>query len=184
MLLLLLLSLSTACSPPLSINRGRMDFKFNFALDDESKEPLAEELERDAAGAVDVVDEPGYEPAREIKVLGKEEELDEEAVEALFEDVPIQGRTPIRRIRPPSEESLPDALKAALGASDLVPGVYEGGFKVWEGSIDLVELLVRDKVELKGKKVIELGCGTPHQDYATHRVQVRPGALWRAQISC
>ena len=130
-----------------------MDFKFNFALDDESQDPLAEELGRDVA------DEPGFEPAREIKVLGKEEELDEEAVEALFEDVPIQGRTPIRRCRPPSEESLPDALKAAVGESDLVPGVYEGGFKVWEGSIDLVELLVRDKVEMKGKKVIELGCG-------------------------
>ena len=176
MLLLLLLSLSI-CVFARAVDPPRKDFNFNFVLDEE---PLSEELGRDAAGAVDVADEPGFDPAREIKLLGKEEELDEEAIEALFEDVPIQGRTPIRRCRPPSEESLPDALKAAIGASDLVPGVYEGGIKVWEGSIDLAELLVRDKVELKGKKVIELGCGKPPQD-APHRGQIRQGALWRGQ---
>ena len=29
--------------------------------------------------------------------------------------------------------------------SDLVPGVYEGGLKVWEASLDLVEYLVYPK---------------------------------------
>lgn len=156
-----------------------MDFKFNFGLDDE--EPVAGELGREEAGAVDATDAPGFDPAREITVLGKEEELDGEAIEALFEDVPIQGRTPIRRCRPPNDETLPEALRAALGSSDLVPGVYEGGFKVWEGSIDLVELLVREKVELKGKTVIELGCGMLPQDLSPHRGQIQQGALWRGQ---
>lgn len=42
--------------------------------------------------------------------------------------------------------------------SDLVKGVYEGGFKTWECSIDLVQYLatkVRDE-EIAGKKVLEV----------------------------
>ncbi|PWA59435.1 Nicotinamide N-methyltransferase-like protein [Artemisia annua] len=51
----------------------------------------------------------------------------------------------------------------SLSNSDLVPGKYEGGLKLWEGSLDLVKTL-RSKVEsnklaLVGKKVLELGCG-------------------------
>lgn len=51
----------------------------------------------------------------------------------------------------------------ALSNSDLVPGKYEGGLKLWEGSLDLVKTL-RSEVEscnlsLAGKKVLELGCG-------------------------
>ncbi|KAJ4468837.1 hypothetical protein J3R30DRAFT_3714343 [Lentinula aciculospora] len=46
--------------------------------------------------------------------------------------------------------------------SDLVPGVYEGGLKTWECSLDLVDYLDAnlDTDDLKGKKVLELGCGT------------------------
>lgn len=47
--------------------------------------------------------------------------------------------------------------------SDLVAGKYEGGLKLWEGSLDLVRALnseVREgRLVLKGKKVLELGCG-------------------------
>ncbi|KAI3775753.1 hypothetical protein L1987_45505 [Smallanthus sonchifolius] len=51
----------------------------------------------------------------------------------------------------------------ALSNSDLVPGKYEGGLKLWEGSLDLVKTL-RSEVEsnnlsLVGMKVLELGCG-------------------------
>ncbi|SCZ95732.1 BZ3500_MvSof-1268-A1-R1_Chr8-1g09761 [Microbotryum saponariae] len=50
--------------------------------------------------------------------------------------------------------------------SDLVKGVYEGGLKVWECSLDLVRVLLRDGREggryrgWMGKRVLELGCGT------------------------
>uniref|UniRef100_A0A5B6YIA1 protein-histidine N-methyltransferase n=1 Tax=Davidia involucrata TaxID=16924 RepID=A0A5B6YIA1_DAVIN len=51
----------------------------------------------------------------------------------------------------------------ALSNSDLVPGKYEGGLKLWEGSQDLVKVLrseVQDgKLLLTGKRVLELGCG-------------------------
>ncbi|XP_066394153.1 uncharacterized protein [Miscanthus floridulus] len=47
--------------------------------------------------------------------------------------------------------------------SDLVPGKYEGGLKLWEGSLDLVKALnsdiKEDKLHLEGKHVLELGCG-------------------------
>lgn len=50
-----------------------------------------------------------------------------------------------------------------VGNSDLVPGKYEGGLKLWEGSLDLVRILqseVRDgRLSLRGKRVLELGCG-------------------------
>ncbi|KAJ8774388.1 hypothetical protein K2173_011637 [Erythroxylum novogranatense] len=50
-----------------------------------------------------------------------------------------------------------------LPNSDLVPGVYEGGLKLWEGSLDLIKAL-RSEVQnghlsFTGKRVLELGCG-------------------------
>ncbi|XP_042500330.1 histidine protein methyltransferase 1 homolog [Macadamia integrifolia] len=51
----------------------------------------------------------------------------------------------------------------ALSNSDLVPGKYEGGLKLWEGSLDLVKTLhseIQDgRISLTGKRVLELGCG-------------------------
>ncbi|GAA0177559.1 protein modifying enzyme [Lithospermum erythrorhizon] len=51
----------------------------------------------------------------------------------------------------------------SLSNSDLVPGKYEGGLKLWEGSLDLVKTLCTEvldsKLSLKGKQVLELGCG-------------------------
>ncbi|GLI68227.1 hypothetical protein VaNZ11_012574 [Volvox africanus] len=60
-----------------------------------------------------------------------------------------------------------------IAASDLLPGKYEGGFKLWECSLDLCKTLLSrysvapDRVltdselttDLKGTKVLELGCG-------------------------
>ena len=52
-------------------------------------------------------------------------------------------------------------LTPALSAStDLVPGVYEGGLKIWECSEDLVHWLDHTRAgKLDGLKVLELGCG-------------------------
>ncbi|KAI1797230.1 hypothetical protein LXA43DRAFT_877910, partial [Ganoderma leucocontextum] len=49
--------------------------------------------------------------------------------------------------------------------SDLVPGVYEGGLKTWECSLDLVACLSSIygpgiSNALKQKRILELGCGT------------------------
>ncbi|XP_057547460.1 uncharacterized protein LOC130826007 isoform X2 [Amaranthus tricolor] len=51
----------------------------------------------------------------------------------------------------------------SLSNSDLVPGKYEGGLKLWEGSLDLVRALhseiQKGDLSFEGKKVLELGCG-------------------------
>ncbi|KAM5531003.1 hypothetical protein V8D89_015330 [Ganoderma adspersum] len=49
--------------------------------------------------------------------------------------------------------------------SDLVPGIYEGGLKTWECSLDLVACLSSiygPQIEnaLRRKRILELGCGT------------------------
>ena len=41
----------------------------------------------------------------------------------------------------------------------MLPHQLQQGFKVWEGSVDLVNYLVKEKVTLKGLRVIDLGCG-------------------------
>ncbi|PKA50938.1 hypothetical protein AXF42_Ash007594 [Apostasia shenzhenica] len=47
--------------------------------------------------------------------------------------------------------------------SDLEPGKYEGGLKLWEGSIDLVKTLLTEirngQLTFKSKRILELGCG-------------------------
>jgi protein-histidine N-methyltransferase len=45
-------------------------------------------------------------------------------------------------------------------ATDLIPGLYEGGLKTWEGGVDLVEVLSEglavDSDWLNGKSVLEV----------------------------
>lgn len=43
--------------------------------------------------------------------------------------------------------------------SDLIPGVYEGGLKVWECAFDLIQVISEALVEMDGKRVLDLGCG-------------------------
>lgn len=44
-------------------------------------------------------------------------------------------------------------------ASDLIAGEYEGGYKVWECSIDLSRYIADKKEEFCNKRILELGCG-------------------------
>lgn len=46
--------------------------------------------------------------------------------------------------------------------SDIIPGVYEGGYKVWECSVDLAIFILQRKCQLPLEatgRVVELGCG-------------------------
>lgn len=53
----------------------------------------------------------------------------------------------------------PSAHLSPSGA-DIVPFKYEGGYKLWEGAVDLVEYLFHEKpCDFTGKKVLELGAG-------------------------
>ncbi|KFY72338.1 hypothetical protein V499_07526 [Pseudogymnoascus sp. VKM F-103] len=49
--------------------------------------------------------------------------------------------------------------EVGLGSADVKTGIYEGGFKSWESSVDLVRELAGEG--LKGRRrFLELGCGT------------------------
>jgi hypothetical protein len=41
--------------------------------------------------------------------------------------------------------------------TDLIPHVYEGGFKIWECSVDMMEYLEEVNFDFKNKSVIDLG---------------------------
>ncbi|KAG8930542.1 hypothetical protein FRC02_004057 [Tulasnella sp. 418] len=61
------------------------------------------------------------------------------------------------------EENETQAKQFIDAPSDLVPGIYEGGLKTWECSLDLVSYMssgAMSEYYLPGKRVLELGCGT------------------------
>ncbi|CAI0397644.1 unnamed protein product [Linum tenue] len=101
--------------------------------------------------------EPPSRPAPPpVEVLASEVFEVSSTVKCLLEAVNLDGLT-LLKARVSTEEVL------GVPDSDLVPGVYEGGLKLWEGSLDLVKALRSEihkgELSLKGKKVLELGCG-------------------------
>ncbi|KAJ7502507.1 hypothetical protein B0H11DRAFT_1712391 [Mycena galericulata] len=73
------------------------------------------------------------------------------------------------------ESEAPGALGFLDAPSDLVPGVYEGGLKTWECSLDLVDCLDgledSDGPYFSGKRILEVGCGTGIPSvYILHRI--------------
>lgn len=49
--------------------------------------------------------------------------------------------------------------KSVSAHSDLIPGVYEGGLKIWECTFDLLEYLSEADLQFANKAVLDLGCG-------------------------
>jgi 2-polyprenyl-3-methyl-5-hydroxy-6-metoxy-1,4-benzoquinol methylase len=41
--------------------------------------------------------------------------------------------------------------------SDLIPGLYEGGMKIWECTHDMLDYM--ENIDLRGKRILDLGCG-------------------------
>ncbi|EGW11265.1 histidine protein methyltransferase 1 homolog [Cricetulus griseus] len=50
--------------------------------------------------------------------------------------------------------------KSFSSHSDLIPGVYEGGLKIWECTFDLLTYFTKAQVKFAGQKVLDLGCGS------------------------
>lgn len=57
-----------------------------------------------------------------------------------------------------------DGIEPGLGSHDVKTGIYEGGFKSWESSVDLVKVLAAEDIPgnlTEGSyRIMELGCGT------------------------
>lgn len=49
--------------------------------------------------------------------------------------------------------------KSVSSHSDLIPGVYEGGLKVWECTFDLIDYFAEAEIQFTNKTVLDLGCG-------------------------
>ncbi|CAN1325229.1 Histidine protein methyltransferase 1 homolog [Linum perenne] len=101
---------------------------------------------------------PSFQPPRRpppppLEVLPSEVSS---TVKCSMEPLELDGLTLVKgRVRTQEVLGLPN--------SDLVPGVYEGGLKLWEGSLDLVKALRSEirkgELSFSGKRVLELGCG-------------------------
>ncbi|KFP21337.1 Histidine protein methyltransferase 1, partial [Egretta garzetta] len=49
--------------------------------------------------------------------------------------------------------------KSVSAHSDLIPGVYEGGLKIWECTFDLLDYFSEAEIQFTNKTVLDLGCG-------------------------
>ncbi|KFP70583.1 Histidine protein methyltransferase 1, partial [Acanthisitta chloris] len=49
--------------------------------------------------------------------------------------------------------------KSVSSHSDLIPGVYEGGLKIWECTFDLMDYFSEAEIQFTKKTVLDLGCG-------------------------
>ncbi|XP_059621837.1 histidine protein methyltransferase 1 homolog [Phlebotomus argentipes] len=123
-------------------------FQFNFKVEEQAKEDHKDEDEvkkESAKEAAQVV------ACEEVFPEGFSAEEDTSACTLFISgDLEIPILDPVKVRNESAEET----------HSDLIPGVYEGGFKVWECTQDLADYLVENlKGELSGKEVLDLGCG-------------------------
>lgn len=89
-----------------------------------------------------------------------------------FDEVIIDDRISLSKGRISGSETAEIIGDKRVQENDLIPRLYEGGFKLWEGALDMCRLL-RQEFEigddlftspslagkLQGMKVLELGCG-------------------------
>ncbi|WVW79889.1 hypothetical protein I302_101859 [Kwoniella bestiolae CBS 10118] len=68
--------------------------------------------------------------------------------------------------QPAGDEKKDEGDEYVDAKTDLIPGLYEGGLKSWEGGVDLVEVIssIGDQEGVgrwvQGGRVLEVGCGT------------------------
>ena len=161
-----------------------MSFSFNFNIGGEdAASPGLTEGDGAAADAATTAEMAKAGDAAESPGNGETEgsacrllDLDSSGVDtkfaSTFSTVPSTSIT-FNRIDPERivlPEEFVAAMTSSVSTSDLVPGVYEGGLRVWEGSLDLVahmathpELLRsgtrRRRKRPRPRRCLELGCG-------------------------
>jgi len=139
-----------------------MSFKFNFAVGGDSAAAAVGGGPGQPAAAAEL--RPCVEVFPDEAQASREAEVEEHRVSELI--ILAKGRL---------ESSDASRLLGLdeLAVADLIPGQYEGGFKLWEGSDDLVRCLCLEwglqrspldsdfepPPECSGKRVLELGCG-------------------------
>ncbi len=124
-----------------------MSFAFNFATDDAV---VCETEIYDDAFMESALSDQNLTPCKEI--------FCEEAVSTMMNNVPqmefCTGLTTMKKTLLHHHSGMDKDL-------DLISGTYEGGYKVWECSLDLVNYMYENQSGLPGtnSSVLELGCG-------------------------
>lgn len=139
-------------------------FKFGFVIDDESQQ-LPGASNSTALGPVPVRNEQrrrtsfnfiGQDDPSSLLLLMREhmsQNLDSS------ETLQLNGAEALVRIRNPirTEEAIYEQIEK--GGTDIIPGRYEGGLKVWECSLDLCRYIWNQRHCLDVRYALELGCG-------------------------
>ncbi|QRW10405.1 histidine protein methyltransferase [Ceratobasidium sp. AG-Ba] len=142
-------------------------FKFDFDIEDEdgisdtSSQPVQPTAESDRD------ERPFVEHSLAKMIENLADEISYSSVQAGGLCIPRRDLFDVRMQLISAEGGRPNEAVDAQTAidfierpSDLVPRVYEGGLKTWECSIDLAAYLAREGYDARGKRVLELGCGT------------------------
>ncbi|PFH55261.1 hypothetical protein XA68_10234 [Ophiocordyceps unilateralis] len=152
-----------------------MAFSFAFSGDDIDAQPTtppSAAVQPPAAGAFPVVGRPQLPPTRHdlAHLLSRlPSKLAYSCLDVVLDDG-SNMRIPRRelwdvRLQLMAEDDGLDRNGEALGDHDIKTGLYEGGFKSWESSVDLVKVLAAQRAlpsswHGRTARIIELGCGT------------------------
>ncbi|KAI8645110.1 hypothetical protein BD408DRAFT_412258 [Parasitella parasitica] len=153
-----------------------MAFKFNFTNDDLDLEDNEENQQLESSLHDLSIDEKKEElsqiPSREYDILSSPLPsviqadilriplLEKTLFKRTLADVKFQMAEQDNLVDDKQETNVVNMLNLS-GNSDLIKGVYEGGFKTWECSIDMVQYLSGlPEEQLTNKRVLELGCGS------------------------
>ncbi|WRT65339.1 uncharacterized protein IL334_002282 [Kwoniella shivajii] len=167
-------------------------FKFDFQLDDEEEDESLHILIHSQSSKAtnsalplssdDNVDKRCHHITLEELIKSLPEEISYSPLSLPFIQTPILRRdlydARFQLYNKPNDENSAskeggenedDGEKYVDAQTDLIPGLYEGGLKSWEGGVDLVEVLSsvgdnqsEEKVGewIRGASVLEVGCGT------------------------
>ncbi|CAE6511946.1 unnamed protein product [Rhizoctonia solani] len=141
-------------------------FKFDFDVEDDSVDQTQAETQEASNSAPD--DRPFKEHSLEELIQTLPDDISYSSVQVGTHHIPRRDLFDVRLQLMASEAQNDNptdkakeeqaAIEFASRPSDLVPRVYEGGMKTWECSLDLAGY-VHDE-DVRGKRVLELGCGT------------------------
>ncbi|XP_065602987.1 histidine protein methyltransferase 1 homolog [Cyrtonyx montezumae] len=143
-----------------------MDFRFNFFPDeDETQEPNAHD------GATPHSPEHEHEdnrlPEKKVCIKAAKEHYIPADVNKVLENKVLETVSGLYYVNMSvveltcqdgtHEEDI--VSKSVSSHSDLIPGVYEGGLKIWECTYDLMDFLSEAEIQFANKSVLDLGCG-------------------------
>lgn len=129
----------------------------------------------------------------QLRFIGRDEHIANERAFQSAESLPYGARSTI----PLSEDfsidiiHLEKEIKVGETVTDLIPGQYEGGYKLWECSVDLAEYLVKNQSDLvhqfqsdhRPLRILELGCGIGLPGIAAQRLFPDISELWMSDFN-